>query len=91
VAATITRCNASVRDPIKPLVYNAQTDDVETVIIDGQVAMRDRQIPGADITQLAGNLQAAGERVWAAMKSADRIGRGADGLSPKLYPTFLER
>jgi hypothetical protein len=64
---------------------------VETVIIDGQIVMRDRQIPGIDGRQLARNLQEAGERMWAAMKGVDRSGRDADGLSPKLYPAFRER
>jgi 5-methylthioadenosine/S-adenosylhomocysteine deaminase len=81
---------APVRDPIKNIVYNAQADDVETVIIDGQVVMRDRHIPGVDFGQLARTLQAAGERMWAHMKDVDRIGRDADGLSPKVYPTFQE-
>ena len=53
--------------------------------------MRDRQIVGVDIGPLARSLQAAGERMWSAMKDADRMGRDADGLSPKLYPTFHER
>jgi 5-methylthioadenosine/S-adenosylhomocysteine deaminase len=87
---TETLSMAPVRDPIKNLVYNAQADDVETVIIDGQVVMRERQIPGIDIRQLARNLKEAGERMWAAMQGVDRRGRDADGLSPKLYPAFRE-
>jgi hypothetical protein len=54
------------------------------------VVMRERQIPGIDIKQLARNIQAAGERMWAAMRGVDRRGRDADGLSPKLYPAFRE-
>jgi len=34
--------NAS--DPISALVYSAQTSDVQTVVIDGQVVMRDREL-----------------------------------------------
>jgi hypothetical protein len=52
--------------------------------------MRDRQLPGIDPRQLARNLQAAGERMWAAMKGVDRIGRDVDGLSPTLYSAFRE-
>jgi 5-methylthioadenosine/S-adenosylhomocysteine deaminase len=81
---------APVRDPIKNIVYNAQADDVDTVIIDGQVVMRERQIPGIDIRQLARHLQAAGERMWAAMNGVDRIARDVDELSPKLFPPFHE-
>jgi cytosine/adenosine deaminase-related metal-dependent hydrolase len=85
---TETLSMAPVRDPVKNLVYNAQADDVDTVIIDGRVVMRNRQIPGLESRQLARNLQAAGERMWAAMPDVDRIGRDADGLSPMLYPAF---
>jgi cytosine/adenosine deaminase-related metal-dependent hydrolase len=81
---------APVRDPIKNIVYNAQAEDVETVIIDGRVVMRDRQIPGVDVRALARRLQAAGERLWAAMRQVDRLGRDADGLSPQLYPPFRD-
>jgi 5-methylthioadenosine/S-adenosylhomocysteine deaminase len=88
---THTLSMTPVRDPVKNLVYSAQADDVETVMIDGQMVMRDRQIAGVDVGQLARTLQAAGERMWSAMKGADRMGRDADGLSPKLYPTFHER
>jgi hypothetical protein len=52
--------------------------------------MRDRHMPGIDPIQLARNLQAAGERMWGAIKDVDRIGRDADELSPKLYPAFRE-
>jgi 5-methylthioadenosine/S-adenosylhomocysteine deaminase len=87
---TETLSMAPVRDPIKNLVYNAQADDVETVIIDGQVVMRDRQIAGIDSRQVARNLQEAGERMWVAMQGVDRSGRDADRLSPKLYPAFRD-
>jgi cytosine/adenosine deaminase-related metal-dependent hydrolase len=79
---------APVRDPVKNIVYNAQADDVETVLIDGRVVMRNRRIPGVEVRRLARELQAAGERMWAAMRRVDRLGRDADGLSPKLYPPF---
>ena len=31
-------------DPVSALVYSAQTSDVETVVIDGQVVMQDREL-----------------------------------------------
>jgi cytosine/adenosine deaminase-related metal-dependent hydrolase len=31
-------------DPISALVYSAQTSDVQTVVIDGQVVMRNREL-----------------------------------------------
>ena len=34
----------SLSDPISALVYSAQTSDVQSVVIDGQVVMRDREL-----------------------------------------------
>lgn len=53
---------APARDSIRNIVYNAQADDVDTVIIDRQIVRRDPQIPGVDIGQLTRTLQVAGER-----------------------------
>ena len=63
-----------LRDPIKNIVYSAQAEDLDTVIIDGEVRMRDRQVLGVDVAQLARDLQAAGERMWPAHARA-RLGR----------------
>ncbi|PYO35783.1 MAG: ethylammeline chlorohydrolase, partial [Candidatus Rokuibacteriota bacterium] len=41
-----------VRDPIKSLVECGIGDDVETVIVDGVVRMRERAIPGVDLAAL---------------------------------------
>ena len=77
-----------LRDPIKNIVYSAQAEDLNTVIIDGVVRMRDRQIPGVDMKQLARNLQAAGERMWPAMQQHDWNNRGVDQLSPLSFPAW---
>jgi cytosine/adenosine deaminase-related metal-dependent hydrolase len=87
---TETLSMAPVRDPIKNIVYNAQAEDVHTVIIDGQVVMREGLIPGMAVQRLARALQAAGERMWGTMQQVDRLGRDADALSPQLYPPFRE-
>jgi cytosine/adenosine deaminase-related metal-dependent hydrolase len=79
---------APLRDPIKNIVYSAQSEDLTTVIIDGQIVMRDRVIPGVDLAQLSRDLQAAGARMWPRMRDGDWDGRDVDELSPLSFPTF---
>lgn len=78
-----------LRDPIKNIVYSAQAEDLNTAIIDGEIRMRDRQVLGVDIAQLARDLQAAGDRMWPAMAEHDWAGRTADQLSPQTFPEFV--
>jgi len=77
-----------LRDPVRNIVYSAQSDDLRTVLIDGQVVMRDRVIPGIDPVDLAHDLQAAAERMWPRMGSGDWAGRGVDELSPQSFPAY---
>jgi 5-methylthioadenosine/S-adenosylhomocysteine deaminase len=79
-----------LRDPVKNIVYSAQAEDLNTVIIDGEVRMRDRQVLGVDVAALSRDLQAAGERMWPRMADADWAGRTADELSPLSFPAFEE-
>ena len=79
-----------LRDPIKNIVYSAQAEDLNTVLIDGVVRMREREVLGVDVKQLAADLQAAGERMWPAMAAHDWAGRTADELSPMSFPTWRE-
>src|SRR5206468_11989938 len=67
-----------VRDPIKSLVECGIGDDVETVIVDGVVRMRERAIPGVDLAALRREAQAAGEDVWARWPEWDALGRTAE-------------
>jgi cytosine/adenosine deaminase-related metal-dependent hydrolase len=75
-----------VRDPIKALVECGIGDDVETVIVDGVVRMRDRVIPGLDIASLRRQAQAAGETVWSGLSGWDVLGRTAEQMSPWSFP-----
>ena len=77
-----------LRDPIRNIVYSAQAEDLATVLIDGSVVMRDRQIPGVDVAQLASDLQAAGERMWPRIGGGDWAGRNVEQLSPQSFPPF---
>jgi cytosine/adenosine deaminase-related metal-dependent hydrolase len=77
-----------LRDPIKNIVYSAQAEDLNTVIIDGEVRMRDSKVIGVDERKLALDLQAAGERMWPNMAQYDWAGRDADQLSPMSFPAY---
>ncbi|HYO30720.1 MAG TPA: chlorohydrolase family protein [Thermomicrobiales bacterium] len=79
---------APLRDPLRNLVYSAQAEDLRTVLIDGEVRMRDRAIPGVDVAALARDLQAAGERMWANVPRGDWAGRPIDELAPQTYPPY---
>ena len=75
-----------VRDPIKSLIDCGIGDDVETVIVDGNVCMEQGCIPGIDLAELRARAQAAGERVWSGWASWDPLGRSADEMSPFSFP-----
>lgn len=78
-----------LRDPVKNIVYSAQAADVNTVIVNGRVVLRDGVIPDApDIEVLARRLQQSGERMWANIGKGDWAGRGADELSPQSFAVW---
>lgn len=78
-----------LRDPVKNIVYSAQAADVNTVIVNGRVVLRDGVIPDApDIEVLARRLQQSGERMWANIGTGDWAGRGADELSPQSFAAW---
>jgi cytosine/adenosine deaminase-related metal-dependent hydrolase len=79
-----------LRDPIMNIVYSAQAEDLDIAIIDGEIRMRDRRVLGVDVAALTRDLQAAGERMWPRMAAADWAGRGADELSPRSFPAYVE-
>ena len=79
-----------MRDPVKTIVYNAQAEDLRTVLIDGDVVMRERDIPGLDIDHLTADLQAAAERMWSKLPNGDWQARTVDQLSPQSFPAYEE-
>ena len=80
-----------VRDPIKSLVECGIGDDVETVIVDGVVRMRERAIPGVDLAAVRREAQAAGEDVWARWPEWDALGRTAEQMSPWSFPLVEDK
>ena len=53
-----------IRDPISALVDCGIGDDVETVMVDGKVVMRDRVIPNVDLDELLDEAQEEAQRYW---------------------------
>ncbi|HLZ71727.1 MAG TPA: chlorohydrolase family protein [Dehalococcoidia bacterium] len=74
-----------LRDPVKNIVFNAGTEDVAEVFVNGRQVVRDGRVEGADEQRILAALQAGGERMWPRMAEFDWAGRGADALSPQTY------
>jgi len=75
-----------VYDPIKALVDTGIGDDVETVLVDGIVRMRDRRVPGVNCDGLLNQAQAAAEQYWSHLQEWDILGRTAEEASPWAFP-----
>ena len=71
-------------DPIRALVNCAVADDVETVLIDGQIVKRDGRLTTVDEDDLLRRVQAAADRIWAAVPNW-HLGKTVDEYST---PTF---
>lgn len=77
-----------MRDPVRNIVYSAQAEDLNASMVDGAFIMRDRVVPGFDMKQIAADLQAGAEFMWANMHRQDWAHRTIDTLSPESYPAF---
>lgn len=74
-------------DPIRSLVDCGVASDVETVIVDGQIVMENRQIPGAPaIHTLLARAQQFAEAYWSAYAQLDWHGRPVDDAFPNAFP-----
>jgi len=51
-------------DPVADLVYFGNGNDVDTVIVDGNVVVRGTEIQTVDVYEVLEKAQAAGERAW---------------------------
>lgn len=78
-----------LRDPIRNIVYNAQTEDLREVMIDGKWVVRDGEVLNVDEREVNRKLQFAGQRMWSEMGDGDWAGRGVDELSPPLLKPFM--
>jgi cytosine/adenosine deaminase-related metal-dependent hydrolase len=77
-----------LRDPVKNIVYNATSGDVDRVWVNGRLVVEGGHVLAADEKTIFAALQAAGERMWPRMRQFDWAGRDADGLSPQTYPEW---
>ncbi len=75
-----------VRDPIKSLVECGVGDDIDTVIVNGNICMENGVIPGLDIDDLRGQAQRSGEAIWSTLQDWDPRGRTAEEASPWSFP-----
>jgi 5-methylthioadenosine/S-adenosylhomocysteine deaminase len=51
-------------DLISTLVYNANRNDVSTVIVDGKIIMEDREFISLDLEEVMREAEAASQRLW---------------------------
>ena len=66
-----------VTDPIGTLVYHAHAKDVDTVMVDGKVVVREGRLLSADEEQLIANAAPAADAAWS--RFVDRFGSYAVG------------
>jgi 5-methylthioadenosine/S-adenosylhomocysteine deaminase len=77
-----------LRDPIKNIVYNAQTEDLVDVMIDGKWVQQNGNVLNIDVDKANAALQFAGRRMWAEMGAGDWANRDVDELSPQTFERF---
>lgn len=71
-----------LRDPLRNLVFHAQSEDLCDVMVDGEWLMRGRALLRLDARAAAEALEQAANRVWRNIGPGDWAGRGVDALSP---------
>lgn len=75
----------AVRDPIKSLVECGTARDIETIVIDGQTVVENGRSVTVDEAALLREIQAAGERSWAAAPGWHWSGASVDEIAPMSY------
>jgi 5-methylthioadenosine/S-adenosylhomocysteine deaminase len=76
----------AVHDPIKSLVELGTGQDVETVIVDGQVLVENGRALKVDEAALLAAVQAEGERLGRAVPDWHWSGKPLDEVAPMSYP-----
>lgn len=75
-----------VYDPIKAIVDVGMGDDVQTVLIDGVVRMRDRKIVDVEIRDIIDTAQNSAESFWANIQDWDPFHRTMEEKAPWSFP-----
>jgi cytosine/adenosine deaminase-related metal-dependent hydrolase len=73
-----------LRDPVNNIVFSAEMEDVETVIVNGRTVLEEGQVLGAGdrVKEINQRIQEAAEEVWSKIQTVDREGRTVNELSP---------
>ena len=76
-----------LRDPVNNIVFSAEMEDVEAVIVNGRVVVEDGHALGLGdrAAELHAEIQKIGEEVWSRIEGEDRLGRNIDQLSPLIF------
>jgi len=74
-----------LRDPVKNIVYNAEMEDVETVIVNGKTVVENGKVTGRDEKELNRKVREAGDQMWSRIPKHDWAHRSVDELVP---PSF---
>ncbi|MDJ1466096.1 amidohydrolase family protein [Nitratireductor sp. GZWM139] len=77
-----------LRDPIRNIVYSAQSEDLHSTMIDGEWVMRDREVKGFSVPELTAQVQRGAEYMWENMHHQDWGQRDINTLSPESFPRF---
>lgn len=71
-----------IRDPIRTLVWYATSGDIDTVIIDGRVAVRAGKLVGVDEASIVAKGRAATDKLWAEAKRLGHFPPEAEPATP---------
>ena len=82
IVKTSTARMSPMRDPLKNLVFHANSSDVETVIVDGRTVVSEGKVLALDEEKVAIELQKIAERIWENVDKYDWGGRSVDEISP---------
>lgn len=77
-----------LRDPVRNIVYYAEPEDLDKVMVDGRVVMEDRRVHGLDHEAALAGVQAGAERVWGQWPEHDWAGRSMDEHVPLTYDAY---
>ena len=75
---------APLRDPVNNIVFSAEMEDVDTVIVNGRTVLEDGIVLGVGdrAGEINHRIQAAAEEIWSNIHTVDREGRTINQLSP---------
>ena len=81
-----------VRDPVMNIVFSGEMEDVETVIVNGEMVLENGTVLGLGdrAGELYAKIQEIGEEVWSRIEGEDRLGRTIDQLSPPSFGYWAE-